>query len=172
LPSLQTVVLGSWAVQVSSDSLHEPKQLLSVVTSGVQGSPVCPQTPAPLQVSVPLQYKLSLQPVPFASGPVQASAASLQLSLQFGPTSCPAHGLPVCTEQLPPEHVSVPLQYAPSLHALELFVYRHVPPTPPQLSFVQPLKSLQDDDAQQINPTHWFEMQSSLMVQEFPFVTL
>jgi hypothetical protein len=74
------------------------------------------QTPDALQVSAPLQNTLSLHGVRFASFAVQFFAPSLQLSLQFGPVLWPGHGFPACVTQVPPLHVSAPLQNTPSLH--------------------------------------------------------
>jgi hypothetical protein len=83
VPSLQPVPLGSAELQASPASLHEPAQFESDVFSGAHGSPAWfVQAPA-LQVSEPLQNAPSLQPVPFGSAPLQASAASLHDAAQF-----------------------------------------------------------------------------------------
>jgi hypothetical protein len=58
---------------------------------------------------------LPVHEVPVTSGAVQLPADSLHESLQFGPTFCPGHGLPLWTVQLPALHESVPSQNSPSL---------------------------------------------------------
>jgi len=127
LLSLHPVPLGSGPKQLSLASLHDVEQLLSVVTSAGHGLPAWPVHAPLAHVSAPLQYSPSAHVVPFASFASQRSVASLQLSLQFGPVSCPAQGLPGCTEHVPPLHVSVPLQNSPSLQAAALFVPPQTP---------------------------------------------
>jgi hypothetical protein len=102
---------------------------------------VPPQVP-PAHTSVDVQTLPSSHDVPFASFAVQLSAASLQLSLQFGPVLWPGHGLPAWLEQDPPAQVSLPLQNKPSLHAAVLFVPPHVPAVQVSLD-VHTLPSLQ-----------------------------
>jgi hypothetical protein len=110
-PSLQLVLFASFAVQLSLVSLQEPEQSLSVVLSGRHGLPAwLKQTPDALHVSLPLQKRLSLHGVRFASFAVQLSLVSLQLSLQAGPALWPGHGLPAWVEQAPDVHESAPLQ--------------------------------------------------------------
>src|SRR3990170_1555729 len=80
---------------------------------------------APLQVpawhaSFTVQKRPSVQLVPLVSGAVQLLAASLQESLQFGPTSCPGHGLPVPTQVPVPLQVSVAVQKRPSVQLVPL----------------------------------------------------
>src|SRR6185295_19274231 len=53
----------------------------------------------------------------------------------------PAHGSPACTAQLPPLHVSAPLQKVPSLQGALLFAWMQEP-LPLQWSSVQTLPSL------------------------------
>jgi hypothetical protein len=98
LPSLQPVVSGSGAVQFFEASLHDAAQFESAVLSGRQGSPVCwAHDPAPLQVSVPLQNTLSVQPVPTGSFDVQFFAPSLQDPEQFPSAVLSGRqGSPVC----------------------------------------------------------------------------
>jgi hypothetical protein len=85
------------------------------------------QTPDALHVSAPLQKAPSLHALKFGSFAVQLPAASLQLSAQFPSPSGPGQGLPAWL-QVPPPHVSVPLQKIPSLHDTVLFVPPHAPP--------------------------------------------
>jgi hypothetical protein len=70
------------------------------------------QLPDPSQVSAfeHSPVPLPAHNVPLTSGAVQSLVDSLHESLQFGPTSWPGHGLPLCVLQLPPEHESVPSQ--------------------------------------------------------------
>jgi hypothetical protein len=77
--------------------------------------------PDPLQVSPTLQKRPSLHVVPFWSGAVQLSVASLQLSLQFGPTLVPVQGGDACCVHAPAAQVSAPLQKSPSLHAVPVW---------------------------------------------------
>ena len=72
---------------------------------------------------------------------MQLSAASLQDSLQLPSPSDPGHGLPECTEQVPPLQVSVPLQNRPSLQGAVLFGCWQTLLTPLQTSLVQTLPS-------------------------------
>jgi hypothetical protein len=58
-----------------------------------------------------------VQADPFGSAALQLSAPSSHDSAQFASPSAPAHGSPVWALQLPPLHVSVPLQKSPSVHA-------------------------------------------------------
>ena len=139
-PSLQTVPFGSPAVQLSDASLHEPAQLESVVFSGRHGSPTCDEHVPPEHVSAPLQNRPSVHADPFGSAAVQLSAASLHDSEQLPSPSGPVHGLPVCP-QVPPLHVSLPLQNNPSSQGSVLFWWRQVPDAL-QTSSVQTLLSL------------------------------
>jgi hypothetical protein len=115
-PSLQADPLGSGAVQLLAASLQDSLQLPSPSGPG-HGSPVCAEQLPPLQVSLPLQKRPSVQAEPLGSGAVQLSAASLQDSLQLPSPSGPGHGSPVCAEQVPPLQVSAPSQKRPSLQA-------------------------------------------------------
>ena len=115
-PSLQAEPLGSGAVQLLAASLQDSLQLPSPLGPG-HGSPVCAEQLPPLQVSLPLQKRPSVQAEPLGSGAVQLSAASLQDSLQLPSPSGPGHGSPVCAEQVPPLQVSAPSQKRPSLQA-------------------------------------------------------
>jgi hypothetical protein len=126
MPSLQPLPLGSFDVQPSATSLQDSLQLLSPSGPG-HGLPGCWLQAPPWQLSFPLQNWPSWHGVPFASGDVQAPDASLQLSEQFPSPSAPGHGFPECNEQLPPLHVSEPLQWSASLHAAELFACSHAP---------------------------------------------
>src|SRR5262249_30173232 len=118
------------------------EQLLSVVFSGRQGSPVCVEHVPPVQVSVPLQNTPSLHAVPLGSFAVQLSSTSLQEAAQLlSPVLSGRHGSPEWTEQLPPEHVSVPLQNRLSVHGAVLFGCVQVP-VALHLSSVQTLRSL------------------------------
>ncbi len=113
LPSLQPVVSGSFAEQFFPPSLHEPLQFESEVFSGRQGSPVCwAHEPAPLQLSVPSQKTLLLQPVLTGSFAVQFFAPSLQDPEQFESAVLSGRqGSPVCWAHAPaPSQVSVPSQ--------------------------------------------------------------
>jgi hypothetical protein len=67
--------------------------------------------PAPLQASLVQGFASLLQAVPTTR--LHVSAVSLQAFAHSPPS---AHGLPVCREQNPPLHASLPLQNAPSLH--------------------------------------------------------
>jgi len=72
-------------------------------------------------VSVPLQNAPSLQPVPFGSAPLQASAASLHDAAQFpSDVLSGRHGSPAWPAHVPPVQVSLPLQKAPSLQPVPL----------------------------------------------------
>jgi len=73
-----------------------------------------------LQTSGPLQNTPSLHGLPLVSGPVHASLASLHDSAQLPSPSAPGHGLPACDVHAPALHVSLPLQYRPSLHGAVL----------------------------------------------------
>ena len=64
-----------------------------------------------------MQNRPSSQLAPSESGAVQSSVGSLHDSEQLPSPSAPGHGSPVCVEQLPAAHVSVPLQNSPSSHA-------------------------------------------------------
>jgi hypothetical protein len=70
------------------------------------------QFPDPSQVSAfeHSPVPLPAHNVPLTSGAVQSLVDSLHESLQFGPTSWPGHGLPLCVLHVPPEHESVPSQ--------------------------------------------------------------
>jgi hypothetical protein len=61
--------------------------------------------PVPLQTSSVHALASAVHAVPAAAA--QASAASLQVRLHSGPL---AHGSPACRAQVPPLHVSAPLQ--------------------------------------------------------------
>jgi hypothetical protein len=62
-----------------------------------------------------------LQPVPFGSAALQLSDVSLHDAEQFpSDVFSGRHGSPACVEHAPDEHVSLPLQNAPSLHAAPL----------------------------------------------------
>jgi hypothetical protein len=69
--------------------------------------------------------------------PVQASAVSLQVSEQSASPSGPGHGLPEWMLHVPLLHVSVPLQYRPSLQAVPLALAGWVQVPPPHMSLVQ-----------------------------------
>jgi len=114
---VQTLPSSVQAVPADTAQLSAPS-LQTLLHSGppVQGSPVPTHVPEPLQVSVAVQNCPSLQDVPLTSLAVQVSPASSHESLQSGPTLCPGHGLPLWVEQVPPLHVSVPLQKRLSLH--------------------------------------------------------
>jgi hypothetical protein len=113
------VPFGSFAVQVSLASLHDPEQSLSVVFSGKQGFTLLGvHTPLALQASAPLQKSPSLQNEVAASFAVQLSVASLQASEQsesLSPRKA-AQGSPAWPVQAPELHVSAPVQNRPSLH--------------------------------------------------------
>jgi hypothetical protein len=145
---LQPVPAGSAAVQLSAPSLHDVAQFASVVLT-LQGLPeCCEQEPVPLQLSVPSQNTPLSQPVPGGSAALQASIASLHEVAQLLSVGSTVHGLPPWIEQVPPLHVSAPLQNAPSVHGNELFTMRHpVDALAPmldglQVSVVQPFESL------------------------------
>ena len=133
--SSHEVPFGSDAVQLSAASLHDSAQLPSPSGPG-HGLPPCTHAP-PLQTSAPLQNKPSLHAEPFGSGAAQFWPASLHDSAQLPSPSGPGHGLPVCTLQVPPPQVSVPLQNSPSVHALPFGSAKR------QLSFVSLHDSLQ-----------------------------
>ena len=70
----------------------------------------------------------------------QLSATSSQDSKQFWSPSGPGHGSPAWSEQVPPEHVSAPLQNSPSEHGAALFGWPQAP-APSHTSSVQTLES-------------------------------
>jgi hypothetical protein len=111
VPSLQPVLFGSFAVQVSLLSLQEPAQFESVVFNGRHGfTPLGVHVPD-TQESVPLQNVPSLQPVAFGSFAVQVSLLSLHdpeqsLSVVFRGR----HGFRPLGVHVPDTHESVPLQ--------------------------------------------------------------
>jgi hypothetical protein len=138
-PSLQVLPSGSGALHALVVSLHASAQFPSPSGAG-QGLPVWLEQLPPLQVSVPLQNRSSLQgavlfgcvqtPLPLhwsvvhgllsvaqavPAGSRQLSAFSLQMLAQSLPL---LHGLPACTPQFPPLQVSAPLQNWPSVQAL------------------------------------------------------
>jgi hypothetical protein len=115
-PSPHVEPLGSVAVQLSAASLHDSAQLASPSGPG-QGLPACVEQIPLLQVSAPLQNAASLHAEPLGSAAVQVSVGSLHDSAQLASPSGPGHGLPLCVAQTPPLHVSLPLQYSPSVHA-------------------------------------------------------
>src|SRR5262245_64296149 len=114
------------------------------VSPDVQSSPslhVAPSLPGGwLQVPLPLHWSFVhgfpslVHAVP--AGSRQLSAASLQVSAHSGP---PVQGLPTCT-QVPPLHVSGPLQKSPSSHGAVLFGCVQAP-APLHWSFVHALPS-------------------------------
>jgi hypothetical protein len=125
-PSLHAKPFGSAARQLSADSLHDSEQSPSPSTPG-HGSPACVEHVPVVHESAPLQNNPSAQAEPFGSFARQLSATSLHDSAQFESPSAPGQGSPVCTEQLPPAHVSVPLQNKLSLHGSVFGLCRHVP---------------------------------------------
>src|SRR5262244_1103690 len=83
--------------------------LLSLQLSGV------PAMHVPLrQLSAPLQTVPSRHAVPFSTGEVVQPDEGLQPSVVQGLLSLQTSGVPV--RQVPPRHVSGPLQTLPSLH--------------------------------------------------------
>jgi hypothetical protein len=107
----------------------------------VQGAVLfTPQLPEPLQTSSVQTFPSAVHGVSSASK--QLSALSLQESAHSGP---PEQGLPPWIEQVPPPHVSAPLQYRLSLHGAELFGCVHTSPLPSQTSFVQPFASVEHE---------------------------
>jgi hypothetical protein len=78
-------------VQLSVDSLHDSLQLPSPSGPG-QGSPACTLQAPALQVSAPVQKRLSVHAEPLGSFAVQLSVASLQVSLQSPSPSAPGQG--------------------------------------------------------------------------------
>jgi len=150
VPSLQADPLGSLAVQLSAASLHDSLQSPSPSAPG-HGFVPCTEQAPPEQVSLPLQKRPSVQAEPLGSLAVQLSAASLHDSLQLPSPSGPGHGFVPCTEQAPPEQVSLPLQKTPSLHGTVLFGCAHVP-LPLHWSLVQTLPS----SGQAVPEDAWF----------------
>jgi hypothetical protein len=95
-----------------------------------------PHVPEPLQVSPVVHALASSQLTPELRA--QVSGTSLHCCWQ---NESDVQGLPVWIEQLPPEHVSVPLQNRPSVHATVLFGCVQVP-NPLHTSSVHTLLSL------------------------------
>ena len=81
----------------------------------------------------------------------QLSAVSLHASAHSEP---PVQGSPACTEQLPPEQVSLPLQNRPSLHDAALFVCAQVP-DPLHASVVHWFPSDVHGVAASVRQKHW-----------------
>jgi hypothetical protein len=108
-PSSQAEPAGSAAVQVLAFSSQDSAQSWSWSAPG-QGLPACALHEPEAQESEPLQNTPSSQGEPWGSAPLQESAASLQLSLQFASPSTPGHGLPAWTAHAPDAQVSAPLQ--------------------------------------------------------------
>jgi hypothetical protein len=108
--------------------------------------------PEPLHWSPVVHAFASSHDVPEALA--QVSGVSLQVCAQ---NASAVHGLPLCVAQLPPAHVSVPLQNNPSSHDDVLFGCVQEP-EPLQMSFVQTLPSLVHAvplDALQLSAASW-----------------
>src|SRR2546427_7939344 len=80
------------------------------------------RAPAPSQWSAVRGLPSAVHGV--GAGLKQLPALSLQLVLPSGP---PVQGFPACTTQLPPLHVSAPLQKVPSLHGAALLGWMQEP---------------------------------------------
>ena len=123
-------------VELQTSVVHT---LLSLAHA-VPGSALsAPQTPVPSHVSTVHELPSSAHGVP--SGSKQLLPDSSQMFAQSEP---PVHGSPACTEQLPPEQVSAPLQNKPSSQLAVLFGCVH-DPEPLHTSFVQTFPSLVHD---------------------------
>jgi len=103
----------------------------------------------PLQVSLPLQKAPSLQPVPFGSAPLQASATSLHEVAQLLSVVLTLHGLPAWSAQLPALQVSEPLQKTRSSQETELLAI-----TQPVVAFAATLAGLQVSVVQVFESLH------------------
>jgi hypothetical protein len=77
----------------------------------------CPRRSRPNRCRSPCRTDHRCTPSRPCRQPCSRRQSSLHDSEQFASPSGPEHGSPVLTEQVPPEHVSVPLQNRPSSHA-------------------------------------------------------
>jgi hypothetical protein len=84
----------------------------------------CVQAPAPLQTSDVHAFASAGHAVPLASKPQWYWSVLVWMQARSQTGSLP-HGLPVCTEHTPLEHVSAPLQRLPSLQGAVLYGWVH-----------------------------------------------
>ena len=123
----------AWTLQLPPPQVSAPLQKRPSLQDAVLFG--CPQEPDPLHWSFVQPLPSSVQVVP--DGAKQSSAVSLHTAAHSAP---PAQGSPAWTPQVPPLHVSAPLQKTPSSHGAVLLECAQLP-EPLHWSLVQPLPS-------------------------------